>query len=56
VCGEDHQIGRDPGTGGWVEAGDGQNGLHDEFLRREGGLQVFFVLFGKLAGSVGIVL
>jgi hypothetical protein len=28
VGGEDHQVGCDSGTGGGIEAGDGQNSLH----------------------------
>jgi hypothetical protein len=56
VGGEDHQVGRNASAGGWIEAGDRQNGFHDGFLLLEGVFKAFPRLFEKLAGSGKIVL
>jgi hypothetical protein len=34
VGGEDHQVGRDSGPGGGIEAGDGEDGLHGRLGRK----------------------
>jgi hypothetical protein len=35
VGGKDHEVGGDTCSGGWVEAGDGEDGLHSAFGERE---------------------
>jgi hypothetical protein len=41
VGGEDHQVGCNPGAGGGIEAGDGENGFHDGFLLSKGVSRLF---------------